>query len=76
MILIMVLGRLQIILKVLFVEMHANVVFVISCLYSTVSLTLVREKCFIRINCYYYNINVVFGISCSYSVVSLTLVRE
>ena len=27
----------------LFVEMHVNVVFVMSCLYSAVSLTLVRE---------------------------------
>ena len=30
-------------IKVLFVEMYANLAFVISCLYSTVSLTLVRE---------------------------------
>ena len=29
--------------KVLLVEMYANVVFVVSCLYSAVSLTLVRE---------------------------------
>ena len=29
--------------KVLFVEMYAKVAFVISCLYSAVSLTLVRE---------------------------------
>ena len=35
--------------------MYVNVVFVIRCLYSTVSLTLVREQCFTRI-IYYYNI--------------------
>ena len=29
-------------------EMYVNVVFVITCLYSAVSLTLVREQCFIR----------------------------
>ena len=40
--------------KVLFVEMFANVVFVINCLYSAVSLTLVREQRFI-IMIYYYN---------------------
>ena len=32
-----------------------SVVFVIKCLYSTVSLTLVREKHFIRIIYYYYH---------------------
>ena len=31
------------IIKVLFAEMYVNVVFVIRCLYSTVSLTLVKE---------------------------------
>ena len=35
-------------------EMYINVVFVIRCLYSTVSLTLVREQHFIRIIYYYY----------------------
>ena len=29
--------------------MHVNVVFIMGCLYSAVSLTLVREKCSIRI---------------------------
>ena len=33
--------------------MYANVVFVISCLYSAVSLTLVREQHFIRLIYYY-----------------------
>ena len=33
----------DLIIKVLFVETYANVVFVIRCLYSAVSLTLVRE---------------------------------
>ena len=37
-------------------EMCVNMVFVIRCLYSTVSLTLVREQRFIRIICYYYNV--------------------
>ena len=31
------------IIKVLFAEMYANVVFVIRCLYSAVNLTLVKE---------------------------------
>ena len=31
------------IIKVLFAEMHVNVFFVIRCLYSAVSLTLVKE---------------------------------
>ena len=35
-------------------EMHVNVVFVIRCLYSIVSLTLVREKRCIKIIYYYY----------------------
>ena len=41
--------------KILF-EMYVSVVFVIRCLYSALSLTLVREKRFIRIiyNYYYY----------------------
>ena len=30
-------------IKVFFVEMHVNVVFVIRCLYRSVSLTLVKE---------------------------------
>ena len=47
-------GRLHVIFKVLFVEMYANVVFVRSCLYSTASLTMVNEQCFIRIIYYYY----------------------
>ena len=34
--------------------MYVNVVFVIRCLYSAVSLTLVKEKRFIRIIIYYY----------------------
>ena len=43
------------IIKVLFAEMYVNVVFVIRCLYSVVSLTLVKEQHFIRIiYCYYY----------------------
>ena len=37
------------IIKVLFAEMYVNVVFVIRCLYSAVSLTLVKEYRFIRI---------------------------
>ena len=40
-------GRLQYLR--LFVEMYANAIFVISCLYSEVSLTVVREERFIRI---------------------------
>ena len=35
-------------------EMYVNVVFVIRCLYSTVSLTLVKEQCFIRICLLYF----------------------
>ena len=34
--------------------MCVNVVFVIRCLYSAVSLTLVKEQCYIRIIYYYY----------------------
>ena len=37
------------IFKFLFVEMFANVVFVLGCFYSAVRLTLVREHCFIRL---------------------------
>ena len=37
------------IIKVLFAEMYVNVVFVIRCLYSAVSLTLVKKYRFIRI---------------------------
>ena len=37
--------------------MNVNVVFVIRCLYSAVSLTLVKEQRFIRIIiCYYYDV--------------------
>ena len=36
------------IIKVLFAEMYFNVVFVIRCLYSVMSLTLVKEQRFIR----------------------------
>ena len=39
---------------VLFAEMYVNVVFVLRCLYSTVSLTPVKEQHFIRIIYYYY----------------------
>ena len=35
-------------------EMYVSVVFVIRCLYSAVSLTLVREQHFIKIMYYYY----------------------
>ena len=34
--------------------MYVSAVFVVRCLYSTMSLTLVREQCFIRIIYYYY----------------------
>ena len=37
------------IIKALFAEMYVNVVFVIICLYSAVSLTLVKEERLIRI---------------------------
>ena len=37
------------IIKVLYAEMHVNVVFVIRCLYSAVSLTLVQKWRFIRL---------------------------
>ena len=37
------------IITVLFAEMYIHVVFVIRCLYSAVSLTLVKEYHFIRI---------------------------
>ena len=42
--------------KVLFAEINANVVFVVSCLYSAMSLTLVRDQHCIRIisSSYYY----------------------
>ena len=52
-------GRLQNLRFCLF-EMYVNVVFVISCLYSTASLTLVREQCFIRIIYYYYYYDIFF----------------
>ena len=38
-----------------------NVVFLIRCLYSAVSLTLVKQQCFIRIIYYYYY----YGVVCS-----------
>ena len=44
------------IIKVLFAKMYVNVVFVIRCLYSAVSLTLVKEWRFIRIIYYYYSL--------------------
>ena len=46
-------ARLQYLRFCLF-EMFVNVVFVIRCLYSAVSLTLVKEQRFIRIIYYYY----------------------
>ena len=42
---------------VLFVEMYVHVDFVRSCLYSAVSLTQIREQCFIRIICYNYYVH-------------------
>ena len=42
------------IIKALFAEMYVNVVFVMQCLYSAVSLTLVKEQRFVRISYYYY----------------------
>ena len=38
-----------IIIIIFFAEMYVNLVFVIKCLYSAVSLTLVKEQRFIRI---------------------------
>ena len=46
-------GRLQYLRFCLF-EMYVSVVFVIRCVYSTVSLTLVREQHFIAVIYYYY----------------------
>ena len=46
-------ARLQYLRFCLF-EMYVNVVFVLRCLYSAVSLTLVKEQRFIRILYYYY----------------------
>ena len=46
-------ARLQYLRFCLF-EMYVSVVFVIRCLYSAVSLTLVREQRFTRIIYYYY----------------------
>ena len=43
--------------KVLFAEVYVNVVFVIKCSYSAVSLTLLKEQCFIRISYYYVQCN-------------------
>ena len=45
-------------------EMYVNVVFVIRCLYSAVSLTLVREQRFIRIYYYYYYVCFIVGGVC------------
>ena len=45
------------IIKVLLAEMYVNVVVVIRCLYSAVSLTLVKEKRFIRIIFYYCSLS-------------------
>ena len=42
------------IIKVLFAEMYVHVVFVIRCLYSAVSLTLVKGQRFIIIIYHYY----------------------
>ena len=42
------------IIKVLFAELYVNVVFVIRCFYSAVSLTLIKELRFVRIIYYYY----------------------
>ena len=49
-------GRLQY-LRFCLLEMYVNVVFVMRCLYSAVSLTLVREQHLIRIIIIYYYIN-------------------
>ena len=46
-------ARLQYLRFCLF-EMYVNVIFVIRCLYSAVSLTLVKEHRFIRIIYYYF----------------------
>ena len=48
------------IIKVLFAEMYVNVVFVIRCLYSAVSLTLAKEQRFTRIiyDYYYYYLSI------------------
>ena len=56
-------GRLQYLRFCLF-EMYVNVVFVIRCLYSTVSLTLDREQRFTRIIYNYYYDCVALQILC------------
>ena len=66
-------ARLQYLRFCLFV-MYVNVFFVITCLYSAVNLTPVKEQRFIRIS--YSIFNVFFVIRCLYSAVSLTLVKE
>ena len=40
-------------------EMYVNVVFVIRCLYSAVSLTLVKEQRFLRIYYFYFTLFIV-----------------
>ena len=49
------------IIKVLFSEIYVNLVFVIRCLYSAVSLTLVKESRFTRIIIYYYYLQFVLN---------------
>ena len=53
--------------------MYVNVVFVIRCLYSAVSLTLVIEQRFIRIiyYYYYYYYYIIYGSGSSHFVSSL-----
>ena len=48
------------IIKVLFAEMYVTVVFVIRCLYTAVTLTLVKEQRFIRIIYHYLFIIISF----------------
>ena len=55
-------------MKVLFAEMYVNVVFVIRCLYSAVSLTLVKEQRFIRTIYYYLCMYVCMYVYCVCSV--------
>ena len=56
-------GRLQYLRFCLF-EMYVSVVFVIRCLYSAVSLTLVREQRFTRIIHYYYKLYMCVSLLC------------
>ena len=59
-------------------EMYVNVVFVIRCLYSTVSLTLVKEQCFVRICLLYFFSGFYFDtvgcLFCSFALAPLLLV--